>query len=194
MLKTLTQTLLLAGLAWSTAALGQWELDSESSSITFISVKNEKIAEQHRFDALSGSVSAKGRAQVDIELDSVETLIPIRNERMREMLFETASYPLAQLSAAVEPAVLESVMDGGVVNTEVPVTVKLHGVEKSVTARVAVVGEAGTLRVIAAEPVVISAADFGLEGGVDALRQVAGLNSIVTAVPVSFQLVFTAAE
>ena len=56
------------------------------------------------------------------------------------------------------------------------------------------VGEAGTLRVIAAEPVVISAADFGLEGGVDALRQVAGLNSIVTAVPVSFQLVFTAAE
>ena len=55
-------------------------------------------------------------------------------------------------------------------------------------------GDTGGLRVIAAEPVLISAADFGLESGVEALREVAGLNVISTAVPVSFQLVFTPAQ
>ena len=183
-----------AALIWSGPAWGQWELDSQQSAVTFISIKNAKIAEQHRFDSLTGYVSAEGRAQVNIELDSVESLIPIRNERMREMLFETGSYPLAQLSATVDPAVLESVLESGVINTELPVKVKLHGMEQSVTARVAIVGDTGGLRVIAAEPVLISAADFGLESGVEALREVAGLNVISTAVPVSFQLVFTPAQ
>ena len=35
------------------------------------------------------------------------------------------------------------------------------------------------------------AADFGLQAGVDALREVAGLQSISTAVPVTLQLLFT---
>jgi hypothetical protein len=38
--------------------------------------------------------------------------------------------------------------------------------------------------------VLVNAADFGMEGGIEALRNVAGLNAISSVVPVSMQLKF----
>jgi hypothetical protein len=38
--------------------------------------------------------------------------------------------------------------------------------------------------------VILNAADFGLAGGVEALREIAGLNSISIAVPVTLNLQF----
>ncbi|MEM1111950.1 MAG: YceI family protein [Pseudomonadota bacterium] len=180
--------------ATSLPAWSEWQLDGDRSAITFLSTKNLAIAEQHRFDQLNGSVTDDGRATVNIELASVESLIPIRNERMREMLFEVVDFPLATLTATVEPAVLESLLSGGMVTTDLPVTVKLHGKEKVLSTRVAVMGEAETLHVIAVEPVLVAARDFGLDGGVEALRDIAGLNSISSVVPVSFALVFEPVE
>jgi hypothetical protein len=51
--------------------------------------------------------------------------------------------------------------------------------------------ESGLL-VVSKQPVVISAAQFGLAEGVDSLREIAGLPSISVAVPVSFVLSFNA--
>ena len=57
---------------------------------------------------------------------------------------------------------------------------------------VLVIGEGdGRLQVLTPAPVLIRAEDFGLAGGVEALRKVAGLESISTAVPVTVHLVFT---
>ena len=39
-------------------------------------------------------------------------------------------------------------------------------------------------------PILISAADFGLEGGVSALQKIAGLEAIAAVVPVSVDLKF----
>lgn len=187
---TCSVALAAAAPAWS-----QWELDSSDSSITFITTKNGAVAEQHRFDGLTGFISRSGDARVNIELDSVETLIPIRNERMRTLLFETARFPLAHLTTAVETAVLESLAQGGVINTEIEVTVQLHGREVELPARVVIVAaEGGTLRVISLQPVVATAADFNLVEGIAALQEIAGLQSISTAVPVSFQLLFRPAK
>ena len=70
-------------------ALADWTLDNERSIVNFISIKNASIGEVHRFRSLAGSVSDDGAVRLVIDLDSVETLIPIRNQRMRELLFET---------------------------------------------------------------------------------------------------------
>jgi hypothetical protein len=43
----------------------------------------------------------------------------------------------------------------------------------------------GALQVVISDPVLINAADFGLDAGFEMLREVAGLKSISTAVPVS---------
>ena len=182
--------LLLAGLLACSQALAQWELDSERSAINFISVKNAAIAESHSFGGLVGYIGESGNVQLNIDLASVETLIPIRNERMRDMLFETATFPNATATASVDKQVLSEVAQGGTVTTEIPVQLDLHGVKAELQVPVTVLSDGGNLRVVSSRPVVVNAADFKLAEGVEALREVAGLNTISTAVPVTLNLQF----
>jgi polyisoprenoid-binding protein YceI len=176
------------------AALADWELDNTKSAVNFVSIKNDSVGEVHTFTSLAGFIGAAGNVQMTINLDSVETQIAIRNERMRELLFETVKFPSAQLSATVEPAVLAEASKGGVITAEVPVTLSLHGKDKTLTVSVVVVGGAdGSMRVFTPRPVLVNAADFGLERGVTALQQVAGLKAISLAVPVTLQLLFVKA-
>ncbi len=178
----------------SMPGLAQWELDSDASRIDFISVKNAAIAESHHFTGLVGYIGSSGHASVTISLDSVETLIPIRNERMREMLFKTDENANATIATQVDGAILSAVAEGGTVSTELPLTLTLNGVEKAVTAPVVVIGEGDRLQVVTARPIIIGADDYDLGPGVEALRQVAGLANISTAVPVTVNLTFRRAE
>lgn len=192
MLPTLTKALLLCTfLTGAGFAQAQWELDNERSSLDFISIKNDQIAENHRFESLVGFIGAEGQVQVGVDLDSVETLIPIRNERMRELLFDTVNFPAANISAQVDPAVLAVVAGGGVITSDIEITLSLHGEQATLTVPVVVFGEAGgVLRVVTSRPVVVNAGEFGLVAGVSALREIAGLSAISKAVPVTFALVF----
>ncbi len=179
----------------SQGSLAQWELDNERSSVSFISVKNSRIGETHEFTSLVGYIGADGKVQLGVDLDSVETLIPIRNERMRELLFETSRFPAANITSQVQPDILVAVSEEGVVTTEIAVDLSLHGQTVPLTIPVVVVTDsAGTLRVFSAQPVVVDAKQFDLVDGIDALREIAGLKSISTAVPVSINLVFTPAS
>ena len=181
--------LFVTGQVWA-----QWEIDNEKSSVNFVSIKNDSKAEIHSFSSLVGYIGAEGNVQLSIDLNSVETLVPIRNERMREMFFEVVKFPTAKITAQVEPVILAEAAKGGVVSADLPVTLSLHGYEQTLTVPVVVMGEEdGRMRVFTARPVIISAADFGLEGGVTALREIAGLKSISSAVPVTLQLVFVPA-
>lgn len=182
---------LVAGFIACSQALAQWELDSEHSTINFISVKNSVIAETHSFDGLVGYIGKNGNVQLNIDLASVETLVPIRNERLRELLFETASFPNATVAAEVDPAILAEVATGGTVSVEVQLRLNLHGVEESLTVPVTVFGDGGSLSVLSSRPVIINVADFGLAPGVETLRKVASLTTISTAVPVTLNLRFS---
>lgn len=174
-------------------SLAAWQLDGARSSVQFLSVKNSSIAELHQFRAISGSIADDGLARIVVDLDSVETLIPIRNQRMRELFFETVRFPASTLSAMVPEGLLD-VAVGESVTSELRISIDLHGITRPHTAQVLVTRLAdGALQVVISEPIILNAADFGLDGGVEMLRQVAGLKSISTAVPVSGQLVFTPA-
>lgn len=176
------------------AASAQWELDNDSSSLNFISVKNDAVAESHSFDTLLGYIGEDGAVQLSVDLDSVNTLIDIRNERMREVLFETADFPSASVNGTLDPAILEALEPGSVVTTDIELTLSLHGQEAAVTAPVVVMNEPGNgLRVISSRPVFVSAADFNLVKGIAALQEIASLDSIDTVVPVTFHLVFNPA-
>ena len=99
-------------LPWASAH-AQWELDAQRSSINFVSIKNDAIGELHSFGSLLGFISADGGVQVSVDLNSVQTLIDIRNERMRELLFETVKFPTATVTAQIEPALLAAAAEGG---------------------------------------------------------------------------------
>ena len=173
-------------------ALAAWDLDSERSTVQFLSVKNASVAELHYFKAVEGMIDDEGSATVTIDLDSVETLVPIRNERMRKMLFETVQFPAAQLMAKV-PTDLTLMEAGETRDVDLEVTIDLHGASAPYVTKTRVTRLAdGALQVVLAEPILVKAADFGLDTGIEALREVAGLQSISTAVPVDATLVFVA--
>jgi len=182
--------LLCVMLPWS-AAWAQWDLDNERSSVNFVSIKNGNVGEMHGFGSLVGFISEDGSVQIDIDLNSVETQIEIRNERMRETLFDTAKFPTAKVTAEVEPALVSAAAGGAFVTTEVEVTLSLHGMSKTLRVPVVVVGgSGGALQVFSARPVLLGVADFGLQGGVAALAEIAGLSSISHSIPVTLHLVF----
>lgn len=189
-LRTLCASLLLVT---APAALAAWDLDTQRSTVQFMSVKNSSVAELHFFRTISGGIGDAGSAQLTIDLDSVETLIPIRNERLRELLFETVQFPAATLSAQVPEALL-AVETGQSVNATIDLSLELHGASKSYPAAVLVTRLAdASLQVVLREPLLVNADDFGLAAGVGVLREVAGLQSISTAIPVTATLVFVAA-
>ena len=181
---------LLTGLPFNTA-MADWVLDAKESALHFVSVKKGAVGEVHTFRKLEGTVSERGAAVVQIHLDSVDTTVEIRDERMRKMLFETEKYPLATVTAKVDAALLKALKPGERRVTPLKMAVKLHGMVQTYEAPVVITGLMnGALAVHSRQPVIVDAADFGLEQGVEALRQVVELPSIATAVPVTFDLVF----
>lgn len=175
----------------SAQAAAQWTLSADDSSLSFISVKAEHIAEVHSFARLSGEIDSGGEAVVSIDLTSVQTGIDIRNERMQSMLFNTDMYPRAQVSADVDAAALSSMAVGESAVLEVPLAINLHGEVLTLSAPLRVSHVQDGLRVDTLAPIIVKADAFALVDGIESLREIAGLPSISRSVPVSFSLLFS---
>lgn len=190
LVKPLAGALLLVA-AWAPPASAQWTLDNAGSRLSFVSTKAGTAAEVHTFGNLEGAVDAAGRVRLTIELESVDTAIEIRDERMREMLFETADYPTATLVATVDTEALDGLAVGESVDMVTEGQLQLHGTSTSVTVSMTVarLSESRVLAVSRA-PLIVNASQVGLLEGVERLREVAGLPSISPAVPVTFVLAF----
>ena len=179
----------------SLGAQADWQLKGDDSSVNFISIKKSAIAEVHLFKQLSGSINNNGEVKVSIDLASVDTNIAIRNERMKSLLFDVSKFATANILAKVDSGKLKAMKKGGFYQDDVDIVLSLHGIEKKITTLINVVKLAdGSIRVSSVHPVIITAQDFGLSEGVEALRVVANLPVISTAVPVTFNMVFTEAD
>ena len=174
----------------ASAANAAWTLDNDASEISFVTIKAQDVAEVHRFATLSGAVDEAGVATVNIELASVDTLIPIRDERMREMLFETDLFPTATVRAQIDPA-WQTLALGASVRADAEVMLELHDEQVPLTAELLVSRLAEDRMLIATlKPVVVNSGSVNLTEGVEALREIAGLPSISKAVPVSIVLTY----
>ncbi len=183
----------VALLAFVLAAPAQadWVLNGDQSTVSFVSTKAINVAEVHRFGTLTGNVAADGQANVTIDLTSVNTGIELRDERMREMLFDTANFATAQVSVKVDPAAIAAMSPGDSSEMAVTANLNLHGETREVPATV-IVARSGESRllVVSKEPVIVNASQFRLVEGVQALQEIAGLPSISLSVPVTFVLTF----
>lgn len=175
----------------ATPASADWNLNNVQSQLSFISIKKGDIAEVHRFGQLDGSVDDNGNVKLVIQLASVDTAIPVRDERMREMLFNTNTFPTATLTAKVDAGQVLELQAGEMTTGKLQGQLSLHGQSSPVTAELVVARlRDDTLLVSSQKPVLVQAGDFGLVEGVEKLREIAGLPSISKAVPVSFVLTF----
>ena len=183
-----TFTLLIA--LFAVPCFAAWDLDGSQSALHFVTTKATHTAEVHRFKSLSGSVDAQGNATLNIDLNSVDTSIEIRDQRMQEMLFEVVNFPTATLTAKVDPKLSELAV-GSVKTVDLNGTLSLHGKSVAVKSIASVERLAPKkLVVTSATPIIINAKDFALDSGVEKLREVAGLPSISYSVVVTYHLVF----
>lgn len=185
----------LAALVPGGAALGAWTLEGGESEVGFISTKvfqgaETSATELNRFTEVSGGITDDGAANIEVDLASVDTNIGIRDQRMREHLFQVEQFPTATIQAQVPT----SVLNGASHRVDLGITLTLHGHSEtySVPVAVAPAGD-GRLLVNAIQPVLLDATTFDLGPGVTKLTELAGLLHIPTSVPVSFSLVFSSA-
>lgn len=190
--QVLRSTLLgVAVLGMSVTAQADWSLDQEASTLNFLTSKAGSITEINTFTELDGQVISGGLASLEISLASVDTSIPIRDERMQNMLFNLDDYPLATVEIDVSQDDLEGMAHGENVQTHKVAALSLNGVTNSVETDLSITRLAdGGLLVSLQQPLVINAGSFGLAEGVEELREVAGLPQINNNVIVTFLLVY----
>lgn len=172
------------------AAQAHWSLDNDASSLSFVTVKAEHVAEVHTFDSLSGTIGDAGDVEITIDLASVNTMIAIRNERMQEMLFETNLFPAATINGSINLDALTDMDAGATVARQLDFDLSLHGQSVALTADVQITRTGEGVIVSTLKPIIVMSDAFALTAGVEKLREVAGLPSISRAVPVNFTVVF----
>ena len=189
MKKTLLSALIAMALL-SLETRADWFI-KDGSVVTFVSIKNDVVGELNKFEGITGTVSAEGAIDVWIDLDSVETFIEIRNERMKTLLFRTGLFPRAHITGQLDSADLKIALSGIGALLNLDLKIDLHGkaVSKSVTIRLDHTED--QISVVTTQPILLNAADFGLESGVAALQEIAGLDSISRVIPVSVNLRFS---
>lgn len=168
-----------------------WKLLGAESRLEFISVKKGTIVEIHSFTNLSGMVLPDGGAVILVKLDSVETNIDIRNQRMKKHLFETDTLVSIMIKAQLDPAAFAIMAVGERKIIEIPVGISMHG-HNDVMDIAMVVTRLGDNKVVvdSRTPVIIDADTFGFGDGILKLQELAKLNVIAPEVPVMFSLVF----
>jgi polyisoprenoid-binding protein YceI len=181
--------LFAAGLLSFQAMAGDWQVNQDHSRVSFISVKNNDIAEVHHFKHVAGSLTDAGAFALSIDLNSVDTGIQIRDERMQTILFEVAQFPQLKVDAVINPKLLMGMKAGDTLTTQINATVEMHGKtqKKSIDVLVAKLSD-NKMVVSSFAPMIIQADEFNFVTGVEKLREIAGLPSISLAVPVSFVL------
>ncbi|CAM3908609.1 hypothetical protein CCOS865_04670 [Pseudomonas reidholzensis] len=180
-------------LAFCLPAHANWHLDGESSRLSFVTGKNGDTIEVHRFLVLHGSVDRKGVAGLSIEMDSVSSGIPLRDERMRDALFEVGQFPDATIKAQIDLQPINNLANGAQIELRLPLTVTLHGQSHSYNALLMATRlDERRFQVVTLEPLILRASDYGLLPGVESLRTFAKLKSINPSVPVNAVLIFTA--
>lgn len=173
-------------------ALSAWQIDNANSALSFVTIKKEDVAEAHKFNALNGSLDESGKVQFMIDLSSVNTNVPIRDQRMQEFLFNTKLFPKAQFDSQLDMAQFNSILIGHSALMKLTGEISLHDQKQKVTIAVLVAKLSNASFIVSSmQPVLINAEHFGLTDGVKKLQELAGLPSISNAVSVNFVLSFT---
>ena len=169
----------------------RWELSTDESHLNFITTKALHVSERNTFDRIHGTVEAMGSVQLIIELDSVNTGISIRDQRVRDLLFRTMIFGTATIRANVDLPRYTELPVGESLITNKKIEIDLNGRKVGVVVDLLVskLGE-NKIAVLNRSPLILTGSQFGLVDGIEKLRELAGLPSIGYTVPVTSYLVF----
>lgn len=181
-----------SSVASSMATVG-WTLNAADSYLNFATTKNTHNLEVHNFTGISGDINNAGVATLTVDLNTVNTGVALRDQRMRDLLFETAIHPTATVTVNVPATLISGLGIGQVTRTDVTASLSLHGLTATIATRVSVQKlTASRVVVQSLPPILVKAETYNLAAGVEALRAAVGIASINASVPVDFALVYDA--
>lgn len=189
---TMKKLALVVAAALSFSAAADWSVNSAQSSLNFVSVKNDVVAETHSFKDLTGSLSEAGEFAVTIPALTLDTAIPIRNERILEHVLAAKQYATITAKGKVDSKVLAGLKTGDSVVVDQALDLTLLTKTQSLSAKVKVTKASDSqLVVTTVVPIMLDVNKFELNAGVEKLRELAGLKAISPLVPTTFSLVLT---
>ena len=186
--------LALSGLMAMNAQAG-WSLN-EGADLTFLSTKiftdQRTVTEQSRFSTVSGAVSDAGKLELSIDLSSVSTGIGIRDQRLRDWVFEDQRYQTAEISAQIDIARVNALQAGQSLRVQQSLNLSVRGHSLPLNADILLQRMSdGEIQVVTLSPLVLDTASMTMNQGVEQLVEVMGLAVIVTQVPVMFSGTFS---
>lgn len=141
---------------------------------------------------MSGDIS-NSVAKLVIDLNSINSGIALRDQRMRDLLFQTSIFPTATVTVNLPASLLTNLATGTSQDTDISAELDLHGIKAPISTRVSIQRLAASKLIVQSiDPIIIKAPDYSLSDGVEALRAAVGIASISTSVPIDFTLVFDA--
>lgn len=187
---TMKKLVLVVAAALSFSVAADWSVNSAQSSLNFVSVKNDVVAETHSFKDLTGSLTEAGEFAVAIPALSIDTAIPIRNERILEHVLAAKQYATISAKGKVDSKILTGLKTGDSLVVDQALDLTLLTQSQSLTAKVKVTKVSDSqLVVTTVAPIMLDVNKFGLNTGVEKLRELAGLKAISPMVPTTFSLV-----
>lgn len=184
--------LAVAALATSFVNQAAWQLEPAQSQLRFVSVKNGTVAEVHKFTQLSGSWADDGKVEVQIPVTTLDTMIPIRNERMLEHVLNAKQFPQISASALIEPKLLADLAVGTSMQHQTELTLTLLDNSQRLPVQLTLTKLTNTkIQATTTAPVLVNSAAFRLDTGVRKLQEIAKLNDISLLVPVTFNVEFS---
>lgn len=190
-MKKMILSAVLLSSSWAQAA--QWV--SNDNAITFLTTKvnqeNASITEQSSFQNSQARLDESGNFILEIDLNSVQTNVEIRDERLRDWVFQTDKFAQAKVSATLDVKALEQLAVGEVLKLQQPLVLDVHGEQVDLQADLAIQKVAeDKLMVSTLSPVIVDTSALDMKDGVAELVKVMALSSIVQQVPVSFNAQF----
>lgn len=178
---SLALTFMLAATSLEQASWAEtaYTVDGNNSIVSFATIKKQYIVEPATFNKLSGQVSAEGDAEFSIDLASLDTSNPVRDQRLLELFFKVTDHPTATVKAKIDMQALAAAATQN--KMQLPATLELYGNTHDITLDVLVSKLAdGQLLVTSIKPLIISARDYAIPA-----ENLAALAGTVDNIPLS---------
>lgn len=173
-----------------------WQIQDEGSHVNFVTEKiftNDKsVKETQLIKGVVGTVDNQKQAEIKIDFSTIDTKIPIRNQRIKEWVLDTTQFRYGTVKADLSAIDDQKINVGESSQMTVKGDFTIRDKTLPVTLYIKLTKESATeYSVSSYEPTVINTSEFDSNGGVQKMTQVMGLKSINNVIPVSWQLKLT---
>ncbi len=163
-------------------------IDTNNSNINFATIKKQYIVEPATVENVQGGIN-NGELLITASLDSIDTMVGIRNDRLKNIYFKIAQHPNISIKANLAKEMLD--ITGVKRIKDVAFEVMLYGKVKTLKADVIASTTYKGLLVATTQPIIVRASDFGIPAdNLTALAKTVGGIALSPTVPVNFVLSF----